>query len=211
MRCALFFRDFTVTTVWIYLACLGPALLVGCSSAPVLPPPPPPLDPPAATVAAMQMVDANKSSSLDRQEMAAYPSLLSALPRIDTDQDGTVTSVELQNRFNTYDQMAIGVLPFTCVIMGEKAPVEGVQAKLIPEPFMSTWLKPASGTSDATGQIIFKVDGATEPGVPRGLYRLELSGNNRLPPQFLAPTRMGVELMMDNREIESGMLIRLLK
>lgn len=183
------------------------AMLVGCSSEPTLPPPPPPIDPAAVTIAVMQLVDVNKNGQLERAELVQFPGLAAAMDKIDTDSGGSITSVELQNRLTTYDQLPVGVIPFTCVVMSQKTPIAGVQARLIPEPFFENILKPASGTSDASGLIVFTVDGSTDSGVPRGMYRLELSGNSKVPEHYKAPTKMGVELMYDRREIESGLFL----
>ena len=188
----------------VVLASTVLGVLAGCSSRP-------PrvvqakIDPAAAAKAAMDAYDADGNGSLSAQELVKCPALARSIARFDANKDGSLTADEIAARIRTWQEQRVGLMRFCCRVFRNRAPLAGAAVRFVPEPFLGGELKPASGTTDATGMVFLSVAAADLPadqkgltGVQPGLYKVEITHPRiKLPPKFNIETTLGQEVSLD--------------
>jgi hypothetical protein len=184
------------------------AAVAGCSSGP-------PrvaqakIDPAAAAKAALEMYDTDKDGSLSAQELAKCPALAKSMARFDTNKDGRLTADEIAARIRTWQEQRVGLMRFSCRVLRNRAPLAGAVVRFVPEPFLGTELKPASGTTDATGMAFLSVDAKSLPddmkgltGIQPGLYKVEITHPKiTLPAKFNTETTLGQEVSLGGEDL----------
>jgi hypothetical protein len=78
-------------------------------------------------------------------------------------------------------------------------PLQGATVTYVPEKFMGSSIKPASGVSDERGTVPLIVEGEKLPGVQPGLYRVQISkkdasGQETIPARYNQDTILGAEV-----------------
>jgi hypothetical protein len=177
-------------------------------------PPPPPLDPPAIAAAALADLDADRSGTLEAQELKASPGLRAAADLVDADKNGVLSQSELAARFQRYSEFPVANLTFTCILTKDGQPLADAQIRLVPEKCFGASRRAALGKTDANGLVNLRVEGQDTYGIPNGIYRIEVSkkdaaGVETIKPDYNANTVLGKEIAFDRRELEGGLRIEL--
>lgn len=158
----------------------------------------PSLSPSSAASAALAEADANKDQLLDEEELKKLPGLLAALSDVDENKDKKLSADEIRKRLELYRESNVGIMSVSCRVMMDDRPLGNASVRLIPEPFLGSGFKPASGTSEPDGTLELKTEGYDLPGVPCGFYRVEVSksegGRELVPAKYRSPTTLGLEI-----------------
>jgi hypothetical protein len=173
-------------------------LLAGCSggSGAV---PPFSVSPEAAGQEALEEYDTNRDGSLDAKELERCPALKRALAALDRNKDGRVSAQEIADRLAEFQAMNIGLVAVPCRVTLNRNPLEGATVTFIPEKFMGSAAKPASGLSDAEGHVLLRVEGETDAGMQWGYFRVTVSkkdpdGRETLPGRYNTASVLGEEV-----------------
>lgn len=124
---------------------------------------------------AMQAFDADGNGQLDANELAKSPALHSARTRLDADKNGSVSSVEIADRYRKYQQQSDLTAPNVSLVKARN-PVSGATVVLRPASFVGEDLPEFQGVTDETGQVAFDLSQFARPSLPIGLYDVEVSG-----------------------------------
>ena len=172
-------------------------MLAGCSERRIAPP----VKVNAEQVAAeaMKQLDANGDGFLDETELAKCPGLLSCLQAWDTDKDGKLSKAEITEGLSPLKDNETGLRAVSCRVYLDDRPLAGASVKLVPEKFLGLELKPVSGTSDTDGRVRLQAAGQEFPGVPPGIYRIEVSlkdsgGQETIPARYNRETMLGKQI-----------------
>jgi hypothetical protein len=173
-----------------------------------------PLNPGAAASQALATLDENKDGQIAGAELDKAPGLKAALkPRLDSNNDGKASADEITNRVQQYLNSRVASLPCRCEVLLDGKPVEGAVVRFIPEPFLGTALKTATGTTDALGVTMLRVEGSDLPGMSPGMYRVEISkptgGADAIPAAYREKTTLGAEVANDLESLSSGVTFSL--
>lgn len=175
------------------IAVLAVAALTGCSGS--SPPPVPTVSWNAAQVAdaAFQEYDADRNGSLQGTELS--PGLRAFAANADQNKDGTLTREEVVQRLQRHLELGTGIQGVGGMITHNGNPVKGVTVTLIPEKFMASFTKPATGTSDDRGSFQLATEDQPLPGVRPGVYSVKLSGGSMpIPDKYGENSEVGTEV-----------------
>lgn len=149
----------------------------------------PSVSPAAAAAAAVAACDANGDGRLEEAELAHSPALRSAAARWDTDGDKALSQAEIAARFSQMFGAGVGLLGVSCTITRNGRPVPDCEVRFVPEDFLGTAVKPATGTTGPNGVAMMAVAVADRPADQQGLelmqvglYRVEVAGPGIAPP-----------------------------
>lgn len=156
----------------------------------------------AAASAAMAEFDTNKDGFLDAAELERCPALKSALKRFDANGDGKLSEKEISARLAAYKDAGVGRIAISCQVLLDGMPLPDASVRFVPERFMGDSYKAGTGTTDTNGFADLQVEGDQLPGLPSGLYRVEISkhsaqGQELLPARFNTQTSLGQEVAAD--------------
>jgi hypothetical protein len=176
----------------------------------------PAFNPGRAAQLATEQFDANHDGALDAQELEKSPGLKAAARLIDRDGNGALSEQEIKSRIEYYRRDDLALMPFACQVTVDGQPLSGAQVRLVPEPFLSEVVKPASGTTDANGYASLSLEGQKYSGVQLGIYRVEISkqdsaGADEVPAKYNAQTTLGQEIASDVPDLERGVKLALTK
>jgi hypothetical protein len=177
---------------------LAVGLLPGCSGGDTLTPP----TYPSADAAAKQVMDeydTNHDGLLDAKELERCPSLKSSLELMDTNGDKRLSAEEIAARIQMYADSQVALKATGCHVRLDGKPLEGATVTYVPEKFMGSSVKPASGVSNATGAVTLMVEGLKDPGVQPGFYRVlvskkNASGQETIPARYNQDSILGIEV-----------------
>jgi hypothetical protein len=177
-------------------------LLAGCSGGQPAAVEPPAFSPEDAAGQAMTQYDTNKDGFLDDEELKRCPALRGAVSKIDKNGDGKLTKEEIVQRLASIQATKAGLVGFPCQVLMNDSPFAGAKVTFVPEKFMGPNFKPASGVSDAEGNVQLTVEGLNAAGVQPGYYRIEVSkvndaGKETLPARYNTATTLGQEVAPD--------------
>ena len=168
------FRSFLAMTLLV-------TATVGCSRGPK-PVRPPKVVPQDAAAAALDAYDKNDDGQLDEQELPQCPGLLDGMASYDKNSDGSIDTDEIEQRLNAIYSSGVGMLNLGCRVLSKGRPIPDCVVTLIPEDFLGGAVKPASGTTRASGTAMLRIAPSDLPaglenvrGVHCGVYRVELS------------------------------------
>jgi hypothetical protein len=181
------------------LPILPVVLAIGCGGAPTAPEvqAPPNYDPDALADAALAEYDANKNGALDGAELDASPALKGALAGIDTDRDGKLSKAELRARFAEYAAARTGSIGLTATVTLDGQPLIDATVQFVPEAFMASVLKEATGKTNGDGAAsAFTAGGAQVAGLQPGFYKVRITrdGGAQLPARYNTQTTLGAEV-----------------
>lgn len=139
-------------------------------------------------------LDRNKDGLLDSQELEAGPGLIDAFGK-----NKKLTQAELVERFQGYATSGIRAMTVVLVVRLDGKPLADAEVTLEPERFMSGIVKPASGRSNASGNVTPKMADYDLPGLAPGIYKVSVSkkdgaGKETLPEKYNAKTTLGIEV-----------------
>ena len=158
-----------------HLIAMGVAAAI-CAASSCAPAGPPPVEIDAEAAAAQALVrfDTNADGQLDSTELASTPGLRACLPSIDTDDSGTVSGPEIEGRLQQYLELGPHLEPFVCYVYHRGQPLAGGTVRLVPEPFLSAALSPATGEIGDNGFCVVQISADELPIVHSGMYRVEI-------------------------------------
>ncbi|MCI0463950.1 MAG: hypothetical protein L0Z62_44015 [Gemmataceae bacterium] len=200
------------TSRWLAVAAgLGVAVLGGCSDRAVLVPP---MDADGAANRALREYDADKDGALAGPELAQCPGLKDGLVRMDTNKDRRITADELAARLRQYEADMAGLLYLNAALTLDGKPLADAVVTLVPEKFMAAGIKPAQGTTRASGSCEFQIEGKEYPGIHPGIFRIEVSkkdasGQETIPAKYNTQTTLGIEAGKGNPDIFHGLVLQL--
>ena len=155
------------------------------------------------------MYDADGDGALAGDELKSVPGIASAVRAYDSDGDQRVSEQEIVDRLKLWREQGLGFRPLTIYFTLDGQPLDNVDVKLAPEPYLGDVVKPAYGTTRGDGSVTLSVTQDDLPpalkargvplyGVTGGTYKIVLTGGDRtLPAQFNDATEVGVEVAVD--------------
>lgn len=193
--------------VWTLVAIPG-LLFTGCTGAPAGVAGPK-WSSAAAAAQALSENDANGDSKLSKEELKKCPGLLAAMSSLDRDSDGALSEEELKTGLEEMRQAATALVKVPCSVTHGGRPLEGATVTFVPESFMGSGIKSASGVTGADGLAIPTVADEELPaeyrgrlkGVPCGIFRVTVTHPSvAIPPKFNTETTIGRMVTRRDRE-----------
>jgi hypothetical protein len=161
----------------------------------------------SAAAAAMEQYDADHDGKISGAELDACPSIKSALDKIDTAGEGTVTAEKLTARIKTW-QNGVGRLGASCTVLRNGEPLVGAEVKFVPEKFLGDSFPTGTGTTGSSGVAKISIplsEKDNRPGMPPGFYRVEVTkAGENIPAKYNTATTLGQEIAIDNTVIRTG-------
>jgi hypothetical protein len=141
------------------------------------------------------------------------PDLKAAMSRIDKDGDKTLTADEIAKRIEAWLHLKIGRVPVTCTVLNNGRPVPAAEVRFVPAKFLGDNMTTAQGKTNQNGMALISIemtDSSDSPGVPPGLYRVEITkdGEN-IPAKYNTETILGQEIALDAPGIREGIKFNL--
>lgn len=142
----------------------------GCTSNSV---PPERNDAANAAKIAIEAYDADGNGVLSTEEIKKSPALESAMDRLDSDRNRSVTADEIAQRMASYDSQS-DFIPVMVMLKSGRNPIEMATVTFEPEAFMGDDLQSFTGVSNTSGvvNLVGKVE--KTPGLPLGFYRITI-------------------------------------
>jgi hypothetical protein len=159
----------------------------------------PTYSPDQAAQEAMTQYDTNHDGFLDAKELERCPALKQGLDTIDKNGDHRLNAEEIAGRIQIYQDSQVALKAVGCHVQLDGRPLAGATVTYVPEKFMGSSIKPATGVSDDQGGVQLKVAGENLPGVQPGLYRVQVSkmnasGQETIPARYNQDTILGAEV-----------------
>jgi hypothetical protein len=196
------------------IAVLSLAIYLGCDR-----PPPrveqPSFNPSGAASKAMDLFDANKDGKISDKELDKSPGLKASLKVMKTDKSKGITKEMIVERMTKWVDSRIGRTSLSCMVTRGGQPLAGATVKFVPEPFLSdTLTEVAQGETNATGMAMISLPStpgpdALPPGIPPGIYRVEITKGGEIPAMYNTATILGQEVSLDNIEMQMGIKYQL--
>jgi hypothetical protein len=153
-------------------------------------------NPEALTAAAFAEYDRDKNGSLEGAELDTCPAIKWSFAGIDTNGDKKISTAELKARFEGYGAANAGTISVPVSITLDGAPLADATVQLVPEAFMGSTIKEATGKTGADGSITtFTSDGKQYPGLQPGFYRIRVTADGKnIPARYNSQTTLGAEV-----------------
>jgi hypothetical protein len=164
---------------------------------------------------AMKLYDTNHDGKISDDELDAVPGLKASLALLKTDSKKGVTSELLAERLKNWNDSRIGRMALAVALTHNGRPLVDATVKFIPEKFLSEDLPDAAtGTTRKDGVAIVSLptipDSELPPGVPPGMYRIEITkADEDIPAQYNSATELGQEISIDNPDLQNGIMFDL--
>jgi hypothetical protein len=168
------------------------------------------LDPIAAAQRAMADYDADHDGKIAGSELSNCPGLKAAIPKADSDRDGTLSEDEIRSRLQYFVDSQAALRNFQLTVTVNRQPVDGLSVTLQPEAFLTPAIEPAVGTTNQLG-IAYPMIAFDDPeivkqgiaGVRPGMYRVEISridaaGKESIPSKYNSESQLGLEVGLDD-------------
>jgi hypothetical protein len=164
---------------------------------------PPAIDADAAAEAALQALDRNGDAKLDHAELAECPAILGAISKYDADADGFVVTDELARRIRSWSSERTAMTSYFCRVYWNGSPLPGAKVEFIPESFLGSAIKPATGQTKSSGHANLEIAAADLPtdlrisGVHLGLYKVRITHPTiQIPKRYNEATTLGHEVTL---------------
>lgn len=191
---------------WLFIHWL--LILAGCGMLGRSSVKPPSVNPKRAASEAISLYDKNKDGSLDVEELAASPGLLSAFDKYDSSGDKRLDEQEMAARLIDMYSSASGLTTLNCVVTFDGRPLGNANVRFVPEEFLGDYIKPATGVTDSNGTAAIGIADEELPDKARGLkvmqfglYRVEITHPSlKIPARYNTQTTLGHELHWSNSD-----------
>jgi hypothetical protein len=163
-----------------------------------------------AAADAIAQYDTNKDGKISGEELDKCPAIKAAIAQIDKAGTGGVTADMIAARIKEWKESKLGKMSVSCRVTRNGEPLEGAEVKFVPEKFLGTELKVATGKTDVNGQAMMSVpdDPAKPnepPGMPPGLYRVEITkAGENIPAKYNTETTLGQEIAQGAQGMQNG-------
>lgn len=160
-----------------------------------------------AAEAAVAKYDANSDGAIAGDELNKVPALKASLKRVDKNKDGKVTADEISERIASWQKSGIGLTRAVAWVRQSGQPVSDVEVTFVPEEFLGSNFKSASGTTDSGGSTHLSISAKPdERGIQLGYFRVQLSkkdrdGKETLPARFNTESEFGAEIAPDDPDL----------
>ena len=155
---------------WSCVFALASIIVAGCSHGPARVTAPK-ISASSVAAKAIEQYDADHDGKLSGAELDACSSIKSALDKIDTTSDGTVTAEKLTARIQAW-QKGVARIGFGCTVLHNGEPLAGADVKFVPEKFMGGSYPTGTGKTSGLGKAdvtMPAIEGQTiGPACPRG-------------------------------------------
>jgi len=183
-------RRFVLLVAW------GLCLLPGCSPDKLTAPT---YSPDVAARQALAEYDKNGDGFLDAKELEQCPALKSSLEYMDANGDNRLSADEIVARVRLYQESQVALTTPRCRVFLDGKGLEGALVTYVPEKFLGSSIKTASGYSDAAGLVKLVTEGQKFPGAQPGFYRVQVSkknakGEETIPARYNKETILGTEV-----------------
>jgi hypothetical protein len=160
---------------------------------------PPTYSPDEFAQEALAEYDTNHDGYLDAKELERCPALKYRLETIDQNGDHRLSVQEIAGRIQIYADSQIALKSVLCSVQLDGRPLQGATVTYVPEKFMGSSIKPASGVSDERGGVSLTVPGEKLNGVQPGFYRVQISkknasGQETIPARYNQESILGAEV-----------------
>jgi hypothetical protein len=187
------------------LVALALSLLSGCGTAGDLKPPS--FSPDQIAHDALSQYDANHDGYLDAKELERCPSLKNSLEAMDKSGDKRLSADEIAEHIRMYVEGEVALVQVGCHVTLDNRPLEGATVTYVPEKFMGSSIKSATGVSNSRGSVTLVAEGEKLPGVQPGFYRVEVSrksasGQETIAARYNQNTTLGIEVSPHRRRGE---------
>ena len=177
-------------------------LMVGCSGRVK----PFKVDTVACSEAAIKQYDKNGDGALDENELKACPALLKELGAYDKSKDKKLVREEIEEQLREMYDRGSGMTSMDCTITLDGQPLSNATVKFIPEDFLGTEIKAASGITNSSGVAPLGIPDEDMPKILRGhplmrvgIYRVEITHPTRkIPAKYNTNTELGFEFHKTN-------------
>jgi len=173
---------------------------------------PPGINASAAGAKAIEMFDANKDGKISGEELNKCPGVKAAIAQIDPSGQG-ITAEAITARIKAWQATKLGRMSMACRVTRNGQPLAGATVKFVPEPFLGENMKVAKGTTDQNGMAMISIETSgpkDPPGVPPGLYRVEITKEGmNIPAKYNTETILGQEVALDAKGIQEGIVFDL--
>jgi hypothetical protein len=181
---------------WLLMG-LALGLLSGCGGSDTLTPPS--YSPERMAQDAMADYDTNHDGFLDAKELERCPALKGGLVAIDQNGDHRLSTDEIAARIRTYAESQVALEHVSCRLLLDGHPLQGATVTYVPEKFMGSSLRSATGVSNSQGGVGLITQGEKLPGVQPGFYRVQVSkkdagGKETIPARYNQDTILGIEV-----------------
>jgi hypothetical protein len=156
---------------------------------------------------AIALYDKSGDGALDDAELSGCPALLKRKAVYDTDADGRVSASEIDERIAAWQSQGMGIRALNVLVRLDGRPLAGATVRFVPEEFLGSGPKPASGVTDSSGgaKIGVAKDDLPEDlqkamirGIYGGLYKIQISHPQRkIPSKYGDSTTLGEEIARD--------------
>jgi hypothetical protein len=181
--------------------------LAGCGPARPSRITPPGLDAAAVTAAVMGQADTDGDGRLTKQELERVPALVVSLATLDADADGQLSAAELRAWLDEVKVSRVAITSLTASVTHKGKPLANAAIRLVPESFMGSGMKAATGVTEAGGDASLTIPDSVYPGVNCGLYLVEITGighdGKPLPGRYNSESTLGIAV--GGRVPENGM------
>jgi len=166
---------------------------------------PPGIDAATAGAATLELYDADKDSLLSKTELKKCPGLLGAMGSYDSDGDDKISASEIAERIKTWQASRIAMASLNCKVTVGGRPLAGAIMTFVPETYLGSDIKSASGTTDPNGLATIRVADADLPdslkgipGIHYGTFRVMITHPTKsIPAKYNTETRLGHEIAHD--------------
>jgi len=190
------FRTYTRAVITGIAAMLS---LAGCGGGPSrLAYEGPAWNPSAQAAKIVELHDADGNGVLGPEELEKAPAMKAALRFADRNHDGKLDSTEIMSRLSFFRDSRTYRAKMVChVTLGGK-PLTRATVRFVPEEAIAGVIGPAQGVTDASGRAVMAAEGAKEPGILPGFYKVEITGGGKtLPSRYNTETTLGCEVTPD--------------
>lgn len=180
--------------------------MIGCSTGPDAIEPVA-IDASAAGREAIAMLDRDGDRLLSEVEMALAPGLHLHREKYDRNGDAQVSADEIRDRIEQWEDEGLGIRRLKVYVKLDDKPLPDATVRFLPEPYLGSGPKPATGKTNASGLATISVAPEDLPaslantrirGIYGGTYRIEVSHPTRsLPARYHAETTLGAEIARD--------------
>lgn len=166
---------------------------------------PPGIDSSAAGKDAVKQYDADGNGLLSHDELKKCPGLLFAFGNYDVDHDNHISATEITQRIQMWQATRIAMASLSCSVKQGSRPLVGAEVRFIPEAYLGTNVKPATGITGDDGTAIICVADADLPkslrgipGIHYGTYRVEITHPTiEIPTKYNRESTLGHEISND--------------
>jgi hypothetical protein len=152
-------------------------------------------DPEKITDDCLALVDSDKNGSVSASELKLAPGLQYCAKQLDTNGDNQLSRDEILERFKLYVETKVGLKGYGCRVRLNGQPADGVEVRLVPEPFLADYIEPATGQASEGNVSITSPNPEGLPFARIGMYRVEITSPHvKIPAKFNTETTLGVEI-----------------